>query len=71
MATEPRRSADPDDTLSEVKANFEKLANTLDQAIQRLENEARQQDALSHLRSAHAAAIRGASLTHSAKQRMA
>jgi len=62
MATEPRRSLDPDETFSEVAANFEKLADTIQHSIEQTEAQTGQEDALSHLKSAHRAAVRGARL---------
>ena len=68
MATEPR-SSDPEVTFSDVAASFERLAAILHQSIELSEAQPAQHEALSHLRSAHAAALRGARIAGDANQR--
>lgn len=66
MATEPRPKSDPDDVIAGVAADFAKLAAILQQSVEQTKARPGQEDALSHLRSAHAAAVRGAELASNA-----
>jgi|KBSSwiStaDraftv2_1062776.scaffolds.fasta_scaffold478843_3 hypothetical protein len=65
MATEPQSTA-PELTFSDVAAKFEKLAALLHQSIELKEAQPGQQEALSRLRSAEAAALRGARIASNA-----
>lgn len=63
MATEPRHTSDPDDAISNIAGNFEQLAAILQQSMEQREALG-QEDDLSHLRKAHAAAVRGSELAN-------